>query len=725
MICRTVVSPFYAGEKVRKSIYQRFCGKAWLLTMRFTIKHEMRGRIRVHVMQKRMSYRQADILECYLRSQKFVTSVRVYDRTQDITISYLGEREAVIALLRGFRYETAGVPENFLQNSGRELNEQYWEKLVNKVVFRAGSKLFLPYSARAVISAVKSVKYIWQGVKTLTKGKIEVPVLDATAIGVSILRRDFDTAGSIMFLLGIGEILEEWTHKKSVDDLARSMSLNIEKVWMLSDGKEVLVSAADIKAGDTVVVHMGNIIPFDGTVVEGEAMVNQASLTGEGLPVRKSLDGFVYAGTVVEEGELTIQVKETSGSGKFDKIVTMIEESEKLKSSVEGTAEHLADRLVPYTLAGTGLTYLFTGNITKALSILMVDFSCALKLAMPISVLSAIREASFYHMTVKGGKYLEAVAEADTIVFDKTGTLTKAQPTVAQVVSFNGETPDELLRIAACLEEHFPHSMAKAVVDAAKNKNLIHEENHSRVEYIVAHGISTTIEGKRAVIGSYHFVFEDEKCVIPAGMQERFDTLPVEYSHLYLAIENVLAAVICIEDPLREEAAAVVASLKQAGIKKVVMMTGDSEHTAHAIAEKVGVDEYYSEVLPEDKARFVEQEKTEGRKVIMIGDGINDSPALSAADVGIAISDGAQIAREIADITIGADDLHEIVTLKAISNGLMNRIHKNYRVIVGFNAALILLGVGGVIAPTTSALLHNTSTLVISLKSMQNLLTES
>lgn len=675
-------------------------------------------------MQKRMSYRQADMLEYYLSSRKFVTSVRVYDRTQDITITYLGERQAVIDLLLGFQYETAGVPEHFLQNSGRELNDLYWEKLVNKVVLRAGSKLFLPYSARAVISGVKSVKYIWQGVKTLAKGKIEVPVLDATAIGVSVLRRDFDTAGSIMFLLGIGEILEEWTHKKSVDDLARSMSLNIEKVWMLSGGKEVLVSASDIKAGDAVVVHMGNIIPFDGTVVEGEAMVNQASLTGEGLPVRKSPDGFVYAGTVVEEGELTIQVKETSGSGKFDKIVTMIEESEKLKSSVEGKAEHLADRLVPYTLAGTGLTYLFTGNVTKALSILMVDFSCALKLAMPISVLSAIREASQYHMTVKGGKYLEAVAEADTIVFDKTGTLTKAQPTVAKVVSFNGETPDELLRIAACLEEHFPHSMAKAVVDAAKDKNLIHEENHSKVEYIVAHGISTTIEGKRAVIGSYHFVFEDEKCVIPAGMQEQFDELPVEYSHLYLAIENVLAAVICIEDPLREEAAAVVASLKQAGIKKVVMMTGDSEHTAHAIAEKVGVDEYYSEVLPEDKARFVEQEKAAGRKVIMIGDGINDSPALSAADVGIAISDGAQIAREIADITIGADDLYEIVTLKAISNGLMGRIHKNYRVIVGFNAALILLGVGGVIAPTTSALLHNTSTLVISLKSMQNLLTE-
>lgn len=692
--------------------------------MRFTIKHEIRGRIRVHVMQKRMSYRQADILQYYLSSKRCVTAVKVYDRTQDITINYQGDREAVIALLKEFRYEQAEVPETYLENSGRELNEQYWEKLVNKIVLRAASRLFFPYSLRAAISTVKSVKYIWHGIRTLAKGKIEVPVLDATAIGVSILRRDFGTAGSIMFLLGIGEILEEWTHKKSVDDLARSMSLNIEKVWLSHGGKEVLVAASEIQKGDTVVVHMGNIIPFDGTIVEGEAMVNQASLTGEGLPVRKSLDAFVYAGTVLEEGELTIRVKETSGSGKFDKIVTMIEESEKLKSSVEGKAEHLADRLVPYTLAGTGLTYLFTGNVTKALSILMVDFSCALKLAMPISVLSAIREASCYNMTVKGGKYLEAVAEADTIVFDKTGTLTKAQPTVVEVVSFNGEDPDELLRIAACLEEHFPHSMAKAVVDAAVKKNLIHEENHSKVEYIVAHGISTTIEGKRAVIGSYHFVFEDEACVIPEGMKEKFAALPTEYSHLYLAIEQELAAVICIEDPLRKEAADVVVSLKRAGIKKVVMMTGDNEHTARAIAEKVGVDEYYSEVLPEDKAKFVEREVAAGRKVIMIGDGVNDSPALSAADVGIAISDGAQIAREIADITIGADDLHELVTLKAISNGLMKRIHKNYRVIVGFNAALIALGVGGIIAPTTSALLHNTSTLVISLKSMQNLLTE-
>ena len=690
--------------------------------MRFRIKHEIRGRIRIHLHQNRMTCREADILHYYLSTQKFVTSVKVYERTGDAAICYVGERDAILQVLREFQYEETEVPEVFLQNSGRELNEQYKEKLIGRVVLRTGSKLFLPYPVRAGIITVRSVKYIWEGLKTLARGKMEVAVLDATAIGVSVFRGDIGTASSIMFLLGIGEILEEWTHKKSVGDIARSMSLNVDKVWLLSDGQEVLVPSSDIKEGDLVVVHMGNVIPFDGSVTEGEAMVNQASLTGESLPVHKSAEGSVYAGTVVEEGELTIRVKEAGGSSKFEKIVTMIEESEKLKSSLEGKAEHLADRLVPYTLAGAGLTWLLTGNVTKAVAVLMVDFSCALKLAMPISVLSAIREASLYNVTVKGGKYLEAIAEADTIVFDKTGTLTKAQPTVVEIVSFNGEEPDELLRIAACLEEHFPHSMAKAVVDAAKQKNLEHEETHSKVEYLVAHGISTTIEGKKAVIGSYHFVFEDEQCVIPEGMEERFENLPSEYSHLYLAIENVLAAVICIEDPLREEAAAVVNSLKKAGIGKVVMMTGDSERTACAIAKKVGVDAYYSEVLPEDKARFVEEEKAKGRKVIMIGDGINDSPALSAADVGIAISDGAEIAREIADVTIGADDLYEIVTLKAISNGLMKRIQKNYRVIVGFNTSLILLGVAGVIQPTTSALLHNTSTLVISLKSMQNLI---
>ncbi len=690
--------------------------------MRFVIKHEIKGRIRVHIKQNRMTYKEADILQYYLASQPLVTSISVQSRTGDAIIYYVGSRDTIIDTLRSFQYDKAEVPEVFLDNSGRELNETYKEKLISKVVLRYGSRLFVPYPVRMVITAVKAIGYIGKGLKTLAKGKIEVPVLDATSIGVSMLRGDFKTAGSIMFLLGIGEILEEWTHKKSVDDLARSMSLNVSRVWLLKDGQEILVSMSDIRAGDAVVVRMGNVIPFDGIVLSGEAMINQASLTGESLPVHKCAEGYVYAGTVLEEGELVIQVKKAGGASRFERIVTMIEESEKLKSSLEGKAEHLADKLVPYTLAGTGLVYLLTRNVTKALSVLMVDFSCALKLAMPVSVLSAIREASLHNVTVKGGKFLEAMAETDTIVFDKTGTLTKAQPTVVEVVSFNGEEPDELLRIAACLEEHFPHSMAKAVVDAAADKNLEHEEIHSKVEYIVAHGISTKINEKKAIIGSYHFVFEDEKCTIPPDMQEKFDALPVEYSHLYLAIENELAAVICIEDPLREEAAAVVNSLKRAGIGKVVMMTGDSERTARSIAARVGVDEYYSEVLPEDKAGFIEREKEAGKKVIMIGDGINDSPALSAADVGIAISDGAEIAREIADVTIGADDLYEIVTLKAISDALMKRIHKNYRVIVSFNAGLLAAGAAGILQPAASAFLHNTSTLVISLRSMQKLL---
>ena len=690
--------------------------------MRFVIKHEIKGRIRVHIKQNRMTYKEADILQYYLASQPLVTSISVQSRTGDAIIYYVGSRDTIIDTLRSFQYDKAEVPEVFLDNSGRELNEAYKEKLISKVVLRYGSRLFVPDPVRMVITAVKAIGYIGKGLKTLAKGKIEVPVLDATSIGVSMLRGDFKTAGSIMFLLGIGEILEEWTHKKSVDDLARSMSLNVSRVWLLKDGQEILVSMSDIRAGDVVVVRMGNVIPFDGIVLSGEAMINQASLTGESLPVHKCAEGYVYAGTVLEEGELVIQVKKAGGASRFERIVTMIEESEKLKSSLEGKAEHLADKLVPYTLAGTGLVYLLTRNVTKALSVLMVDFSCALKLAMPVSVLSAIREASLHNVTVKGGKFLEAMAEADTIVFDKTGTLTKAQPTVVEVVSFNGEEPDELLRIAACLEEHFPHSMAKAVVDAAADKNLEHEEIHSKVEYIVAHGISTKINEKKAIIGSYHFVFEDEKCTIPPDMQEKFDALPVEYSHLYLAIENELAAVICIEDPLREEAAAVVNSLKRAGIGKVVMMTGDSERTARSIAARVGVDEYYSEVLPEDKAGFIEREKEAGKKVIMIGDGINDSPALSAADVGIAISDGAEIAREIADVTIGADDLYEIVTLKAISDALMKRIHKNYRVIVSFNAGLLAAGAAGILQPAASAFLHNTSTLVISLRSMQKLL---
>ncbi len=690
--------------------------------MRFVIKHEIRGRIRVHVLQKRMTYEQADTLYYYLNRKQNVTSVKVYERSQDVTVSYVGNREEIIRLLKQFSYETTEVPDAFLQNSGRQLNDMYWEKLVNKVVLRGANKLFLPYTLRAGITIIKSIRYIWQGIQTLMKGKIEVPVLDATAIGVSIFRSDFNTAGSVMFLLGIGELLEEWTHKKSVGDLARSMSLNIDKVWVDCDGQEVWIPSSEVKKGDRVIVHMGNMIPFDGVVEHGEAMVNQASMTGESAPVHKKTDSYVYAGTVVEEGGITLRVEAVGGSSRFEKIVQMIEESEKLKSSLESKASHLADRLVPYTLAGTGLVWLFTRNVTKALSILMVDFSCALKLAMPISVLSAIREASLYQITVKGGKYLEAVAEADTIVFDKTGTLTKTQPTVKQIVSFNGFEEDELLRIAACMEEHFPHSIAKAVVDAAQERHLVHDEMHSQVEYIVAHGISTTINEKKAIIGSYHFVFEDENCIIPEGKKELFNNLPPECTHLYLAIEGVLAAVICIEDPLREEAEAVISSLKKVGIKKVVMMTGDSERTAKVIAQKVGVDEYYSEVLPEDKARYVEKEKDMGRKVIMVGDGVNDSPALSAADVGIAISDGAEIAREIADITMGADNLYEIVTLKAISNALMKRIHKNYRFIVGFNTGLIALGVGGILQPATSALLHNTSTLLIGLESMKNLI---
>ena len=690
--------------------------------MKFVVKHEIKGRIRVHFCQKRMTFEEADTLQYYLDSQEMITSSKVQERTQDATICYTGEKSAVIALLRSFHYEKVDVPDVYRQNSGRETNREYWDKLVTKVVVHYGNKLFLPMPIRTVITGVKSVKYIYQGIHTLLQRKIEVPVLDATAIGVSMFRGDISTAGSVMFLLGIGEILEEWTHKKSVDDLARSMSLNIGRVWLCNDGQEMLVPTTEIQTGDLVRVHMGNMVPFDGTVAEGEAMVNQASLTGESEPVRKYIESTVYAGTVVEEGELTIRVKETNGSSKFDKIVTMIEESEKLKSGLESKAEHLADRLVPYTLLGTGITYLLTGNMTKAISVLMVDFSCALKLAMPISVLSAIREASNYHVTVKGGRYLEAMAEADTIVFDKTGTLTKAQPTVKQVVAFNGMSENELLRIAACLEEHFPHSMAKAVVQAAIDRHLVHEELHSKVEYIVAHGISSKINDKKVVIGSYHFVFEDEKCAVPDGMMEAFDKLPSECSHLFMAIDHELAAVICIEDPLREEAAAVVRKLKGTGISKVVMMTGDSDRTAKAIAARVGVDEYYSEVLPEDKASFVEEEKKAGRKVIMIGDGINDSPALSAADIGIAISDGAEIAREIADITVGADSLNELVTLKLISDGLMKRIHKNYRFIVGFNTGLIVLGVAGILQPATSALLHNTSTLMIGLKSMQDIL---
>ena len=690
--------------------------------MKFKIEHQIRGRMRIHLCQKRMTCRQADQLEYFLRGLEGVTTAKVAERNQDAVICYDGDKTEILKAVQRFSYSHAEAPESYLQNSGREMNSEYWEKMVNHVVIHYGKKLFLPMPIRIVLTTLRSVKYIWKGVRTLARRKIEVSVLDATAIGVSIFRGDFATASSVMFLLGFGEILEDWTHKKSVDDLARSMSLNVSKVWLVTEEGEVLVNSDRIRPGDEVRIRMGTVIPFDGVVTAGEGMVNQASLTGESMPVAKRESSYAYAGTVVEEGEITICVKETTGSTKFEKIVTMIEETEKLKSAVESKAEHLADSLVPYTLAGTGLTYLLTRNVTRALSILMVDFSCALKLAMPISVLAAIREANAHKITVKGGKFLEAVAEADTIVFDKTGTLTKAQPTVVDVVSFNGDSGDDLLRLAACMEEHFPHSMAKAVMDAARNRGLTHEEMHSKVEYIVAHGISTTIDGRKAVIGSHHFVFEDEKCKIPDGMEEKFAELPPEYSQLYLGIEGELAAVICIEDPLRAEAPGVIRKLREAGFKQIVMITGDSDRTARAIASKVGVDEYYSEVLPEDKARFIEEARKNGHKVIMVGDGINDSPALSAADVGVAISDGAELAREIADITIGADDLSVMVTLKEISNGLMAKIHRNYRRIVGINGTLIALGVTGVIQPTTSALLHNTSTLLIGMDSMKSVI---
>ena len=692
--------------------------------MKFVIKHEIRGRIRVHLIGKAMSYAQADTLQYQFEQMKDVTAVKVQERTMDVTICYIGSRKHIITAIGQFSYDKVEVPEVYLKNSGREMNRFYWDKLVDQTVVHFVNKIFLPAPLRAGIATVRSVKYIVQGVKTLAKRKIEVPVLDATAISVSLIRGDYKTAGAVMFLLSMGEILEEWTHKKSVGDLARSLSLNIDKVWLVTDDTEVQVSAAQIKEGDWIRVHMGAVIPFDGIVMEGEALVNQASLTGESLPVRKAAESPVYAGTVVEEGEITLLVKESTGSSKYEKIMTMIEDSEKLKSSLEGKAEHLADRLVPYTFLGTGLTLALTRNTVKALSVLMVDFSCALKLAMPLSVLSAIRESSAHDITVKGGKFLEAVAEADTIVFDKTGTLTKAQPTVVEVIPFDDRSPDELLCIAACLEEHFPHSMATAVVVEAMKRGLVHEELHTKVEYIVAHGISSTINDKKIIIGSHHFVFEDEGAVVPEDKKEQFEQLPEQYSHLYMAMDGKLVAVICIEDPLRVETAEVIRELKHLGIHKVVMMTGDSDRIAANIAQKAGVDAYYSEVLPEDKADFVEQEKKAGHKVIMVGDGINDSPALSAADVGIAISEGAEIAREIADVTIAADDLREIITLKKISNALMKRIDRNYKVIVGFNTALILFGVGGVLQPTMSALLHNTSTILISLKSMENLLEE-
>ena len=690
--------------------------------MKFIIKHEMRGRIRIHLCQRRMTIRQADILQYYLAALPGVKSARVYELTADAAVAYEGDRAVLLKAVQRFSYADERVSGMVPANTGRALNAEYKSRLVGKLLLRAFTKLFLPFGVRAAVNSVQAARYLAKGGRCLMGRRLEVEVLDAAAIGVSLLRRDFNTAGSVMFLLSIGELLEEWTHKKSVGDLARSMSLNIDKVWLKTEDSEILVPLPAVREGDLIVVHVGTVIPLDGVVESGEAMINQASLTGESLPVKKGAGAYVYAGTALEEGEIVIRVKKAAGDTRFERIVTMIEESEKLKSSVEGKAATLADALVPYSFGGTILTWLFTRNITKAISVLMVDFSCALKLSIPLAVLSAMREAGSHHITVKGGKYLEAVAEADTIVFDKTGTLTKAKPRVADVVSFNGMKKEELLRIAACLEEHFPHSMANAVVGEARRRGLVHEEMHSRVDYIVAHGIATYVGGERVIIGSHHFVFEDEKAVIPPGRQADFEALPTEYSHLYLAIGGELAAVILIEDPLREEAAGVIKELKELGIRQIVMMTGDSERTARAIAARVGVDKYFSEVLPEDKANFVEQEKRAGHKVIMVGDGINDSPALSAADAGIAIREGAEIAREIADITISGDGLRQLTTLKAISKGLMGRIHGSYRFVIGFNLGLIFLGIGGVMAPSTSAFLHNASTVGLSLRNMTNIL---
>ena len=690
--------------------------------MKCSILHQSAGRMRVHLHGGRMTLDRADVLEYYLLNTPGITSVKVYDRTSDAIIRYTCPQSQVIHALSRFHYDDPTAIALVPDHTGRALNRENEDKLVMRVVRRCASKLFLPMPIRSVITVVKSIKYIHEGLRTLMRGKLEVPVLDATAITVSLLRGDFATASSVMFLLGIGEILEEWTHKKSVDDLARTMSLNVDKVWTIRGGQEVLLPVRDVEKGDSIVVRTGGMIPLDGTVVGGEATVNQASITGESMPVRKAEGSYVYAGTVVEEGECTIRVEKISGSGRYDKIVEMIEASEKLKSATEAKASHLADRLVPYSLGGTILTYVLTRNVTKALSILMVDFSCALKLSMPLAVLSAMRESSTYHISVKGGKLLEAVSDADTIVFDKTGTLTYACPKVQSVIPFGGMGENEMLRLAACLEEHYPHSMANAVVEEAKLRGLNHEERHSKVEYVVAHGISSRVDGEKVIIGSHHFVFEDEACIVLPEDQAKFDALPPQYSHLYLAVAGTLAAVICIEDPLRQEAKEVVAQLKELGLSKIVMMTGDSYRTAQAVAKEVGVTEFHAEVLPEDKAAFVRKEHEAGRKVIMIGDGVNDSPALSEADAGVSISTGAAIAREVADITISAEDLRCLVTMRKISQALMARIHGNYRFIISFNMLLIILGVAGILPPTTSALLHNMSTLGISLKSMTNLL---
>ncbi len=690
--------------------------------MRFTIKHEIRNRMRIHLAMKRMSFREADTFDYYLKGFNEIREVKVYERTADAVIVFEGDRDRIAGIVKDFSFDDVQVPERVFECSGRELSAAYYDKLVTTVVMHFAKRIVVPFDIRRIWDTAKTLGYIWRGIKTLKNGQLQVEMLDAMAITAAVLTGDHNTASNVMFLLKIGDTLEEWTHKRSVDDLARRMSLNIDKVWMLTDDGEILTDSSEIECGDKVVVRMGNMIPFDGEVTSGEAMVNQASMTGESVAVHKGITSSVYAGTVIEEGELTIKVTQTEGCGRFDKIVKMIEESEKLKSSVESKAERLADRLVPYILLASGLTWAVSRNVTKAVSVLMVDYSCALKMSMPISVLSAIKEASHYDITVKGGKFLEAVAEADTIVFDKTGTLTKAKPTVVKVVSFCDESEDELLRQAACLEEHFPHSVARAVVDAAFDKGLMHDELHTNVEYIVAHGIASEIEGEKAVIGSFHFVFEDEGVVIPDNRKSIFDTLPNEYSHLYFAKNGQLAACILIEDPMREETRATVEKLRVLGFEHIVMMTGDSERTAAKIASEAGISEYYAEVLPEDKAGYIEKAKDEGRKVIMVGDGINDSPALSASDAGIAISDGAEIARQIADITIGSDNLDSIVILREISTLLMKRIKFNYRTIVGFNTALIALGIAGVMPPATSAMLHNGSTVVLGLKSMTDLL---
>lgn len=693
--------------------------------MKAFIEHESRGRLRVRMKQYRMTLEQADLLEAYLQNQPGVLNAAVHERTCCAVIRYIGDRENIIRAIAQFNYTAPSVTALAPTHSGRALNREYQEKLVGKVITKFACTLFLPAPLQIARTIWLSLPFLGRGLKRLIHREMKVELLDALSIGVSMVRRDFSTAGSVMFLLDIGELLEEWTHKKSVDDLARCMSLNVKRVWLKKDDAEVLVPLSNIAVGDHILVRMGSVIPLDGEVVEGEVMVNQASLTGESMPVAKRPGTQVYAGTVIEEGDCVIEVTQSSGESRYDKIVSMIEQSEQLKSAAESHAANLADKLVPYTLIGSALSYALTRNVTRALSVLMVDFSCALKLAMPLAVLSAMREASMYHITVKGGKFLEAVAQADTIVFDKTGTLTHACPVVAKVIPFGGRTEDDMLRVAACLEEHFPHSMANAVVRAARERNLAHEEMHSQVEYIVAHGISSMVENKKVVIGSAHFIFEDEKCTVPAGEQEKYDALPVEFSHLYLAIGGELAAVICIADPLRPEACDVMKALRALGIKRTVMLTGDSERTAAAIAVEVGVDDYRAEVLPEDKANFVEQERAAGHTVIMLGDGINDSPALSAANVGVAISDGAAIAREIADITIAAENLFELVALRRIAQGLMSRINSNYRFVIGFNGSLIGLGVFGVLAPATSAMMHNLSTLGISLRSMTNLIDSS